>query len=171
MTLSRALILLALIATIFSTMSMAVAKDFIVGDDSGWTTGFDYHAWAANKVFRVGDTLTFKYPAGKDNVIRVNGSDFINCSVPPNAPVLSNGYNTFVLANTGRRWYISGVANHCKSGQKLVITVLPPQGITWSPAPSPSPVPSEVPSPHAAPWPASIPHFGLSLPKKIKMFQ
>lgn len=56
MALSRALILVALTATIFSTV--AVAKDFVVGDDNGWTTWFDYKAWAANKVFRVGDTLS-----------------------------------------------------------------------------------------------------------------
>lgn len=56
MALSRALILAALIATIFSTMAMA--KDFVVGDKRGWKLGVDYQSWAANKVFRVGDTLS-----------------------------------------------------------------------------------------------------------------
>jgi hypothetical protein len=56
MALSRALFLFALIATIFSTM--AVARDFVVGDEHGWTLGVDYQAWAANKVFRLGDTLS-----------------------------------------------------------------------------------------------------------------
>jgi hypothetical protein len=56
MALSRALFLFAFIATIFSTM--AVAKDFVVGDERGWKLGVDYQYWAANKVFRVGDTLS-----------------------------------------------------------------------------------------------------------------
>jgi hypothetical protein len=56
MALSRALFLISLIVTIFSTMTMA--KDFVVGDKHGWTVGVDYQTWAANKVFRVGDTLS-----------------------------------------------------------------------------------------------------------------
>ncbi|XP_057440558.1 blue copper protein 1a-like [Lotus japonicus] len=147
MALSRALILVALIASIFSTM--AVAEDFIVGDHNGWTTWFDYKTWTANKVFRVGDTLTFKYSAWKDNVIRVNGSDFISCSVPKTAQVWNSGHDTILLTSPGRRWYISGAANHCKSGQKLFINVLPPQGTWWSP--TPSPFASRSPSPSSKP--------------------
>jgi hypothetical protein len=56
MALSRALFLFALTATIFSTIAMA--KDFVVGDERGWKLGVDYQYWAANKVFRVGDTLS-----------------------------------------------------------------------------------------------------------------
>ena len=37
--------------------AMAVATDFIVGDDSGWTINFDYQAWAKDKVLRIGDKL------------------------------------------------------------------------------------------------------------------
>ncbi|XP_004493190.1 blue copper protein 1b-like [Cicer arietinum] len=167
MALSRALILVVLIASIFST-TMVSAKDFVVGDESGWTTWFDYQSWASNKVFRVGDTLTFKYVAGKDNVVRVNGSDFQSCSIPRTSIVLSSGHDTIVLTTTGRRWYISGVANHCKIGQKLVITVLPQQN-SWFPSPSPSP--SSVPAPEAlppsdSPWTASVPRRSM-LPKKL----
>lgn len=32
-------------------------KDFIVGDERGWTKFFDYQAWANGKDFRVGDRL------------------------------------------------------------------------------------------------------------------
>ncbi|CAK8542862.1 unnamed protein product [Lathyrus sativus] len=167
MALSRALFLFALIATIFSTI--AVAKDFVVGDESGWTLGVDYQAWAANKVFRLGDTLTFKYVAGKDSVVRVNGSDFQSCSVPWAAPVLGSGHDTVVLTTYGRRWYISGFANHCKNGQKLVITVVPSQQLPWSPVPSPSasPVPApEAAPPSNAPWTATVPRRSM-LPKKL----
>jgi len=48
--------ILVLIATIFLP-SIAVAKEIVVGDDHGWTLGFDYSSWAADKTFRVGDVL------------------------------------------------------------------------------------------------------------------
>ena len=35
----------------------ASAKDYTVGDSSGWKPGVDYAAWAKGKQFSVGDTL------------------------------------------------------------------------------------------------------------------
>ena len=38
--------------------SIATATDYIVGESKGWTnSGFDYQAWAKDKMFNVGDTL------------------------------------------------------------------------------------------------------------------
>lgn len=34
-----------------------LAKEFIVGDQTGWTIGYDYQAWAEGKEFHVADTL------------------------------------------------------------------------------------------------------------------
>lgn len=48
--------ILVVIATIFLP-TIALAEEFVVGDDHGWTTGFDYKAWAADKTFQVGDKL------------------------------------------------------------------------------------------------------------------
>lgn len=50
------LTILVVIATIFPP-SIALAKDIVVGDDHGWTVGFDYSAWAADNTFFVGDVL------------------------------------------------------------------------------------------------------------------
>jgi len=50
------LTVLVVIATIFLP-SIAVAREFVVGDDHGWTLGFDYSTWAADKTFHVGDVL------------------------------------------------------------------------------------------------------------------
>ncbi|XP_061343332.1 blue copper protein 1a-like [Gastrolobium bilobum] len=160
MAVSRILIPVFLTASILSTM--AVAKEFVVGDDRGWATGFNYQAWAANKIFRVGDTLVFNYPRGKDNVTRVGGNDFIHCSIPPLAPVLISGHDMIVLGSTGRRWYISGFYNHCNLGQKLVITVLPPEG-AWSPTSSPSSAPERAISSPTSSSPSS-PERAISSP-------
>jgi hypothetical protein len=35
----------------------STAKDYTVGESSGWTTGVDYSAWTKGKTFHVGDTV------------------------------------------------------------------------------------------------------------------
>ena len=40
-----------------SATNICLAREFIVGDESGWTIGCDYKAWATDKVFHVGDKL------------------------------------------------------------------------------------------------------------------
>lgn len=55
MAFGRVFVLLLAIAVFASTVTSATK--FIVGDDSGWTVGFDYQAWAKGKVFHVGDKL------------------------------------------------------------------------------------------------------------------
>ncbi|XVF30761.1 hypothetical protein REPUB_Repub16aG0086600 [Reevesia pubescens] len=142
--------------------ALAIATDYIVGDESGWTINFDYEAWAKDKVFRVGDKLVFQYPQGYDNVFKVNGTAFKNCDIPPANEALTSGNDTIFLATPGRKWYISGVSNHCAAyGQKLKITVQYPYG--WAPAPGPTPEPwtpttPSVPATPTEPWtPAPAP--------------
>ena len=48
-------IVLAVFAIVLPAVVMA--NEFTVGDESGWTTNFDYQGWANDKVFRVGDKL------------------------------------------------------------------------------------------------------------------
>ncbi|KAK3034873.1 hypothetical protein RJ639_033236 [Escallonia herrerae] len=118
--------------------AMVSAKDFVVGDDKGWTTGFDYKTWAKGKDFRVGDRLIFQYPVGAHNVFKVNGTGFESCIKPALTEALTSGNDVIVLATPGRKWYICGVGPHCAvGGQKLFITVTS----EWM-APSPSPLAS-----------------------------
>ncbi|KAK8541893.1 hypothetical protein V6N12_014513 [Hibiscus sabdariffa] len=130
--------------------AMAVATEYIVGDDKGWTMNFNYQAWAKDKVFHLGDKLVFRYPEGYHNVFKVNGTAFKNCDIPSENIALTSGNDTIVLKTPGRKWYICGVANHCSSyGQKLAIFVQYPNG--WAPAPAPTA--HSVPAPPVKPWP------------------
>ncbi|XP_054818129.1 blue copper protein 1a-like [Prosopis cineraria] len=175
MALSRALIVALLTATIFPTISMAT--DFIVGDGKGWTVGFDYQTWAANKVFHVGDKLIFEYSTGEHNVFKVNGTDFRNCTVPAASQGLTSGEDVIVLETPGRKWYLCGVGDHCQNGQKLFVNVLPSETQAPSPSPLSSVLPVTVPrSPSPAPWssPSSSPVLSKYrwVPRKlIAMFQ
>ncbi|XP_074381166.1 blue copper protein 1b-like [Apium graveolens] len=112
------------------------AKDFMVGDHTGWTINFDYQTWAEDKEFYVGDKLIFSYPVGSHNVFKVNGTGFQNCIKPALSEALISGNDTIVLATPGRKWYICGVGQHCASGgQKLFIVV---NAVAMSPGASPS---------------------------------
>lgn len=40
-----------------AAVAPVLAKDYVVGDDKGWTINFDYQAWADSQKFYVGDKL------------------------------------------------------------------------------------------------------------------
>ncbi|CAI0417402.1 unnamed protein product [Linum tenue] len=132
-----ALIIAAAVAAAVYVPAKAWAKQYVVGDERGWTNNFDYATWAEGKTFFVGDSLVFNYPAGKHNVFKVNGTDFQDCAKPlAAAPPLTSGSDEIPLKTAGKKWYICGVSGHCASGQKLVITVsegsAPPAGYSSS---------------------------------------
>ncbi|CAN0841703.1 Blue copper protein 1b [Linum grandiflorum] len=115
------------------------AVKYVVGDDAGWINkGVDYKAWAAGKMFYVGDTLVFNYAAGNHNVMKVNASDFQACTKPlAGPPPLTSGKDEVTLLTTGKKWYICGATGHCDAGQKLVITVS--EGAAPAPTPNSPP--------------------------------
>ncbi|CAI9093861.1 OLC1v1029451C1 [Oldenlandia corymbosa var. corymbosa] len=128
------LIALAMVATIFAP---TMAADFVVGDDKGWTLNFDYQKWAEGKEFHVGDKLVFNYTLGKHNVVKVNGTEFQQCSAPLTSLPLISGNDLIQLKTPGKKWYICSVGSHCESGpMKLAINVLPE---VYSPSPAPQP--------------------------------
>ncbi|KAJ1409090.1 Phytocyanin domain [Sesbania bispinosa] len=114
--------------------SVAMATDYVVGDTNGWKTDFNYTQWAQDKVFRVGDNIVFNYDNTKHNVFKVNGTQFKDCTVPPENEALTSGKDVIPLKSEGRKWYICGKPNHCSDHQmKLVINV-----VAEGPAPAPS---------------------------------
>ncbi|XP_010646917.2 blue copper protein 1a-like [Vitis vinifera] len=148
---SKHLAALAIFAIVLPAVAMAT--EFTVGDDQGWTINFDYVAWAKDKVFHVGDKLVFKYTAGRHNIFKVNDTAFTNCTIPPANEALTTGNDVITLATPGRKWYICGVNDHCANyGQKLAIIVLE----AWvSPASAPSTLAASAPSTPAAPAPST----------------
>ncbi|CAJ2672786.1 unnamed protein product [Trifolium pratense] len=121
---SSRLILLAISMVLLS--SIAMATDYVVGDEKGWTVDFNYTQWAQDKVFRVGDNLVFNYDSSKHNVFKVNGTLFKSCTFPPQNEALTTGKDVIALKTDGNKWYVCGKANHCAARQmKLVINVAP----------------------------------------------
>ncbi|KAM3278739.1 hypothetical protein ACQJBY_046166 [Aegilops geniculata] len=116
---------------------LAVATEYVVGDDKGWTLDFNYTAWTETKQFVVGDTLVFEYNSGAHNVVEVGGPDFLSCTKPANAVVWNSGEDRVTLDKAGRRWFFCAVGQHCQNGMKLKITVLETAAPTPQPAPAP----------------------------------
>jgi hypothetical protein len=52
---SKQMLLLAVAVAFLPALD--AATEHWVGDDKGWTLGFNYTAWAQTKQFKVGDTL------------------------------------------------------------------------------------------------------------------
>ncbi|VAI23043.1 unnamed protein product [Triticum turgidum subsp. durum] len=117
---------------------LAVATEHMIGDDKGWTLNFNYSAWAETKHFVAGDTLVFKYNSPAHNVVEVGGPDFLKCSQPANAVVLTTGEDRVTLDKAGRKWFFCGVGQHCENGMKLKITILETAPPTPQPAPPPT---------------------------------
>lgn len=49
--------LMALMMIMCCGIGAASAAVYTVGESSGWSMGSDYSTWAADKIFKVGDTL------------------------------------------------------------------------------------------------------------------
>ncbi|ERM93586.1 mavicyanin [Amborella trichopoda] len=141
---------LALFVAFAIFQAIVFAEDYIVGDEMGWSTGVSYEDWAEGKMFLVGDTITFNYPQGQHNVVKVDGSGFKKCQEEPNNGTLTSGADKITLATPGNKWYICSVGYHCESGQKLKITVY--ESMAPSPALEPMPWPMPEPAPAPAPW-------------------
>ncbi|KAL1830127.1 hypothetical protein DCAR_0209535 [Daucus carota subsp. sativus] len=123
------------VALISAIIAPALATDFVVGDEAGWKTNFDYKTWAAGKEFHVGDKLIFNYPAGVHNVHKADLASFQSCTPSATSVALTTGSDVITLASEGKKWYLCSIASHCASGNmKLAITVLPQ---VESPAPAP----------------------------------
>ncbi|XP_056158391.1 blue copper protein 1a-like [Syzygium oleosum] len=100
--------ILAIVALV-ALPSVALATQWTVGDDNGWTIYYNYTDWAKDKVFRVGDSLLFNYQVGNHNVFKVNMTDFQACNIPPAYEALATGHDVIPLTAPGVKWYICGI--------------------------------------------------------------
>ncbi|GLJ58732.1 hypothetical protein SUGI_1497100 [Cryptomeria japonica] len=169
MTMGTAGVLFAVVSLLSFLVACQGTKVYTVGDEAGWTLGYDYHKWAAGKKFHVGDTLVFNYfhnEMSVHNVVRVNATAYAKCVSDPNMGLYESGSDKVILNAPGHMWFICGTPGHCERGMKLKINVRKPhpnKRNTPSPAPAPTtegiPASSPASSPASASAPASDPLF------------
>ncbi|KAL3509342.1 hypothetical protein ACH5RR_028743 [Cinchona calisaya] len=111
-------------------LSFSQAYTFYVGGKDGWVLKpkEDYNQWAGRNRFQINDTLIFKYKKGYDDVLEVDRDDYFNCYKEKPFQALKDGFSEFKFQRSGPFYFISGHANNCQKGQRLIIVVLHPRG-------------------------------------------
>ncbi|CAB4303904.1 unnamed protein product [Prunus armeniaca] len=137
------------------------AYKFIVGGKDGWilSPSENFNHWAERHRFQVNDTLLFKYKKGSDSVLVVTKEDYFSCNTKTPKQSLTDGDSIFKFERSGPFFFISGNAENCQKGQKLIVVVLAVRSKTQRTPPSqapPSPS-SSAPSPLVADPPAVSP--------------
>ncbi|PWA50412.1 mavicyanin [Artemisia annua] len=178
-------VFIAVITMAFTTAMAAKGGEvYIVGDGNGWTNlgHIDYKTWAATKHFQVGDSIVFRYAKKFHNVVRVSYKNYKTCNATNSYNTYNSGNDIFTIRYPGHYFFICSTPDHCESGQKVDIRVLPtpappvetpapieplpfpyPQPYIPSPAPvTPSPAPTK-----ATPVPAPIPVTQSPPPTKV----
>ncbi|KAD4386016.1 hypothetical protein R6Q59_009672 [Mikania micrantha] len=165
------------IAAIVTVLSILVliqkgdAYEFKVGGSGEWSLSASYNQWAEKNRFQVGDTLLFKYDGEKDSVLEVSKDDYDNCNTANPIAKHDDGQTVIKFDRSGPHYFISGVSEHCKDNEKVVVVVManrsqksPPESPS-SPAPSgdksPAP-PSDEKPPSSTPNDASSVVMGLT---------
>ncbi|RDY13753.1 Blue copper protein, partial [Mucuna pruriens] len=104
--------------------------DYKVGDSFGWnvpTNESFYKDWASTKRFFVGDSLVFNWSGEHSLGIRTEAIYYDSCNTSAFGPTFrSNGSVSlfrYILPQTGPRYFICTISNHCARGQKLSINV------------------------------------------------
>ncbi|KAI5079478.1 hypothetical protein GOP47_0004957 [Adiantum capillus-veneris] len=128
-----------------------------VGDSKGWQLNVDYAQWSRGKLFVAGDFLLFTYDKNTENVLEVSAADYASCTTIAPIAAYSDGNTTVLLANYGRRFFISGIPGHCLASMTLQIhespepVFSPLSPLTIPPVPSLSPPHQESSPPSALP--------------------
>ncbi|KAJ8485910.1 hypothetical protein OPV22_018395 [Ensete ventricosum] len=160
---------LLLVGVLMGLMTSSGAYDFDVGGRDGWVSNpsESYDKWAGRNRFQVNDTLVFRYRKEVDSVLVVTKQDYDACNASNPIQKLEGGDSAFKFDRSGPFYFISGVPESCRKGQKLAVVVLairnqnpspPPPSSPPSLTPSPSPSSSTSPSPSpTSPVPAPTP--------------
>lgn len=119
-----------LIIVLVSTVAILFAAEKAFGVDrmvQGWDlSAVNISSVTGSKmVFSVGDGLAFKLDDGEADIAQVSKPDYELCSAEaPKAIYRASPREAIYLNKTGNWYFISRVPEHCKSGKKLMVTVI-----------------------------------------------
>ncbi|XP_004298873.1 PREDICTED: early nodulin-like protein 3 [Fragaria vesca subsp. vesca] len=131
MTMARVRMLLFAAATCCFCLLMGSASahenatvpiNHIVGGSFGWQLPENnktlYEDWTRNRVFGVGDTLTFPYRTG-GTLMQVDRESYHSCKLHKVLWMFFKGPSNFTLRGPGSYYFINALGRHCEQGQKL----------------------------------------------------
>ncbi|KAG6604788.1 Early nodulin-like protein 1, partial [Cucurbita argyrosperma subsp. sororia] len=114
------------LALLAAMVSSSDAYKFYVGGGDGWVQNpsENFNHWAERNRFQVNDTLYFKYKNGTDSVLVVSKEDYFSCNTKNPVITLKDGESIFKFGHSGPFYFISGDADRCQKGQRLIVVVL-----------------------------------------------
>ncbi|KAK1696571.1 hypothetical protein QYE76_013268 [Lolium multiflorum] len=101
--------------------TVVCAKEWIVGDDKGWSLGVS--GWEKGKNFSSGDVLVFNYDPKMHNVLEVSTGEYESCKfigVPSRR--YNSGHDRIQLLGTLAS-YVCETPVHCDRGMKIHIPI------------------------------------------------
>ncbi|XP_009398652.2 early nodulin-like protein 14 [Musa acuminata AAA Group] len=156
---------LVCIALLFVSITSSEARDFLVGGNvNAWrvppTTTDSLNQWAEKNRFQVGDSLVWRYDAGKDSVLQVTREAYLSCKKTSPIAEHKNGATVVELHRSGAYYFISGAEGACEEGEKLIVVVMSERHSLRGLAPAPSPA-------EYSEGPAIAPTSGASRMEKV----
>ncbi|XP_022140349.1 early nodulin-like protein 1 [Momordica charantia] len=121
-----AFLALAALFALTAAPTFSEAYKFVVGGKDGWVfnPSEPFNHWAERNRFQVNDTLYFKYQNGTDSVLVVSKDDYFSCNTKNPIVSFQDGDSIFKFDRSGPFYFISGNADRCQKGQKLIVVVL-----------------------------------------------
>ncbi|KQK03204.1 early nodulin-like protein 2 [Brachypodium distachyon] len=155
---------LVVVALMLAATGCWAGRDFYVGDGGGWRTNpaEPFNHWAERNRFQVNDRVVFRYKGHEDSVLVVSKSHYESCNTSEPFLRLDGGDSAFVLSSSGPYFFISGHADRCWAGERLIVVVLAVRaGAKTTPPPKssspPAPAKASPPSPNSTQSPPSSP--------------
>ncbi|KAJ6355092.1 hypothetical protein OIU77_005644 [Salix suchowensis] len=140
--------LLAAISVAYLIHSSSAQTTFTVGNTTGWTvppTGAAFYStWAANTTIKVGDILVFNFATNIHDVVTVTKGR-LRCLHRKQSHIFRHPTPPvrITINASGDHYFFCSIANHCSSGQKLMISA---SDASSSPGPQPTAAPAPKPS-------------------------
>ncbi|KVH96766.1 mavicyanin-like [Cynara cardunculus var. scolymus] len=109
----------------------------VVSGDRPSDTSTDVGPWSSGRIFRVGDSLLFRYFSPHEIIVELASmEEYYSCDLTNPIKMYTDHVNEVPLEKEGIRYFASGSYDKCKNGLKLPVQVKPREVPAMGPSPS-----------------------------------
>ncbi|XP_071707280.1 mavicyanin-like [Rutidosis leptorrhynchoides] len=109
----------------------------VLSSDRASDTSTDIGPWSSGRVFRVGDSLLFKYYLPQDIIVELASmEEYYSCDLTNPIKMYTQQLTQVPLEKEGVRYFASGSFEKCQKGLKLPVHVRPRELPATGPSPS-----------------------------------
>ncbi|CAB4315332.1 unnamed protein product [Prunus armeniaca] len=98
-------------------------KEYVVGDEKGWSPDHNVSSWPEGKKFKAGDVLNFKYTNPSFDVVALIDYPgyYEACDPYPVQKDIYTSGNDYVVLEKGANAFVPFDISYCKRGMKLKV--------------------------------------------------